>query len=128
MRGRIMTRMFNEIVLAHFQNPHNSGELSDAAAVIEVTNPVCGDVLKLSVRVEQGIITAARFKAQGCVASIAAASVLTDQLTGKSLEDAEKITPGQISDALGGLPPATLHAAQLCCDAVAALIRKSAEG
>ena len=128
MRRRIMARMFNEIVLAHFQNPHNSGELSDATAVIEVTNPVCGDVLKVSVRLDQGIVVAARFKAQGCVASIAAASVLTDQLTGKSLEDAKKITPQVISDSLGGLPPATSHAAQLCCDAVAALIRKSARG
>jgi len=124
VRRRIMPQMFSEIVLAHFQNPRNSGDLSDATAVIEVTNPVCGDVLKLSARLENGVVTAARFKAQGCVASIAAASVLTEQLAGKSLQDAKKITPAQISEALGGLPPTTLHAAQLCCDAVAALLRK----
>ncbi|MGC2330986.1 MAG: iron-sulfur cluster assembly scaffold protein [Candidatus Acidiferrales bacterium] len=116
--------MFNDTILAHFRSPHNPGDLLDATATVEVTNPVCGDVLRLSVRIENGQIAAARFKTQGCVAAIASSSVLTDILVGKSTGEARQITPQQISDALGGLPPATFHAAQLCADAVAALARK----
>ena len=116
--------MFNELVLDHFRNPHNAGELADANGIAEVTNPVCGDILRLSVHINSRKIDAVRFKTQGCVAAIAASSVLTDLLTGKSVDDARAITPQQISDALGGLPPATFHAAQLCCDAVAVALKK----
>jgi nitrogen fixation protein NifU and related proteins len=116
--------MLNEIVLEHFRNPHNAGNLLDASATVEVTNPVCGDTLRLAVRVEGDRISAARFKAQGCVASIASSSVLTDLLTGKTPAEARRITPKQISESLGGLPPATFHAAQLCGDALMALLNK----
>jgi nitrogen fixation protein NifU and related proteins len=116
--------MFSDIVLGHFRNPHNAGDLIGATATAEVTNPVCGDVLRLSVRLESGRIEASRFKAQGCVAAIASSSVLTDLLDGKSLAEARRISPEQISEALGGLPPATFHAAQLCVDAVSAVLRK----
>lgn len=116
--------MFSEALLDHFRNPHNSGDLPDATATVEVANPVCGDVLRLAVRLENGRITAARFRTQGCVASIASSSVVTDLLTGKTPAEARSIMPQHISDALGGLPPATIHAAQLCADAVAALLRK----
>jgi nitrogen fixation NifU-like protein len=116
--------MYTDAVLSHFRNPHNAGDLFDATATVEVTNPVCGDVLRLAVRLSDGKIAEARFKAQGCVAAIASSSVLTDLLAGKSLDEARAVTPQQISDALGGLPPATFHAAQLCCDAVATLLRK----
>lgn len=116
--------MFNQTVLGHFGNPHNAGDLPAASATVEVSNPVCGDVLRLAVRVESGRIVAVRFKTQGCVAAIAAGSVLTDLLTGKTPAEACEITSQQVSDALGGLPPASFHAAQLCTDAVAALARK----
>lgn len=116
--------VFSETVLDHFQNPRNSGDLPDATATVEVSNPVCGDILWLAIRVEKGRIAAARFRAQGCVTSIASSSVLTSLLTGKSATEARGITPQDISDALGGLPPATFHAAQLCADAVAALLGK----
>jgi nitrogen fixation protein NifU and related proteins len=116
--------MFNDAVIDHFRNPRNAGDLPDATATAEVTNPVCGDVLRLSVRMEAGRVAAARFKTQGCVAAIASSSVLTDLLSGKTPAEARSITPLEISDALGGLPPATFHAAQLCTDAVAALLRK----
>jgi nitrogen fixation protein NifU and related proteins len=116
--------MFSDAVLDHFRNPHNAGDLSDPTATVEVTNPVCGDVLRLAVRLESGRITAARFKTQGCVAAIASSSVLTDLLGGKTPAEARSITPDQISNALGGLPPASFHAAQLCTDVVAALTRK----
>lgn len=116
--------MPNDIILEHFRDPHNAGDLADATAIVEVRNPVCGDILRLSVRMEAGRVAAARFKTQGCVAAIACSSVLTDLLTGKSLAEARAITAEQISSALGELPPATLHAAQLCTDALAALLKK----
>ncbi len=119
-----MSIMFSELVLEHFRNPHNAGDLANPTAVVEVTNPVCGDVLRLSVRLEREIVSAARFKTQGCVAAIASSSVLTDLVTGKSLVDLHGITADQISTALGGLPPATYHAAHLCADAVEALLLK----
>ena len=116
--------MYSRAVLAHFGNPHNAGDLADATATVEVSNPVCGDVLKLAVKLESGRITAVRFKTQGCVASIAAGSVLTDLLTGKTRVEAGRITSQQISDELGGLPPASFHAAQLCAEGAAAITRK----
>jgi nitrogen fixation NifU-like protein len=116
--------VFNEIILHHFRAPHNAGDLPDATATIEVTNPVCGDVLRLAVRVEAGRIAAARFKTQGCVAAIACSSALTDMLVGKSAPELCAITPQQISESLGNLPPATFHAAQLCTDAVTTLLKK----
>jgi len=116
--------MFNEAVLDHFRNPRNAGDLPDPTAVVEVTNPVCGDVLKLSARVEAGSIAAASFKAQGCVAAIASSSALTEIMIGKSPQQLSRITANDISQTLGGLPPTTFHAAQLCIDALAALINK----
>jgi len=116
--------MFNEIVLEHFRSPHNAGELPGANAVADVTNPVCGDILRLSVQVENECIIAARFKTQGCVASIASSSMLTDLLIGTRVAEVGAITARKISECLGGLPPATFHAAQLCADAVLALQRK----
>jgi nitrogen fixation NifU-like protein len=114
--------MFNDVVFEHFRNPHNAGDLPGATATVTVVNPVCGDVLRLSVRLEDGRIAEARFKTQGCVASIAASSALTDLLIGKSAAEIGGITPQAVSDALQTLPPATFHAAQLCADAVAAIL------
>ncbi|MGA7914360.1 MAG: iron-sulfur cluster assembly scaffold protein [Candidatus Acidiferrales bacterium] len=111
-------------MLEHFRNPHNAGDLSDATAIVEVTNPVCGDILRLSVRMEADRVAAACFKTQGCVAAIASSSLLTDLLLNKSPAELRALAPQQISAALGGLPPATFHAAQLCTDAVAALLKK----
>lgn len=116
--------MHNELVLQHFRNPHNSGSMEDATATVEAVNPVCGDILRLSVRLENGRIAAARFKTQGCVASIAASSLLTDLLSGKTAAEAGAITAEQISEALGGLPGTTFHAAQLAAEAIAALLRQ----
>ena len=113
--------MFSDKILAHFREPHNAGDLVGASHVAEVTNPVCGDVLRLTIRIEEGKIAAARFKAQGCVPAIAAASAMTDLLVGKTLTEARKIAPAQIATALDGLPLASDHAAELCCDAIAAL-------
>ncbi|MGA7060198.1 MAG: iron-sulfur cluster assembly scaffold protein [Candidatus Acidiferrales bacterium] len=116
--------LFNDTILEHFRNPHNVGDLPDATATVEVTNPVCGDILRLSVRLEAGRVVAARFKTQGCVAAIASSSVLTDLLLGKSAVELRAIASEEISAVLSGLPPATFHAAQLCTGAVAALLTK----
>ncbi len=116
--------MFSQAILEHFQHPHNTGDLLDASTIANVSNPVCGDVLRLSVRIVDGRIEAARFKTQGCVAAIAASSVLTDLLIGKTPAEARSITAQQVSDALEGLPPATFHAAQLCIDAVSAILKQ----
>lgn len=125
LQGLFYTRrVFTDSLIEHFRNPHNVGDLPGATAIVDVTNPICGDVLRLSARIENGRIAEAKFKTQGCTASIASSSVLTDLLIGKSPAEARAISPEEISQALGGLPPATFHAAQLCTDAVAALVRK----
>jgi nitrogen fixation protein NifU and related proteins len=117
-------RMFSPAVIDHFEHPRNVGELSDASAVIEVTNPVCGDVLRLSVKREGDLITAARFKTQGCVTAIASSSCLTEMIVGGTVAEATQINFEQISAALGGLPPATMHGAQLAVDAIRAILAK----
>ena len=119
--------MLNEKILEHFRNPPNAGNLPDATAVVEVSNPVCGDTMRLSVVVRVGGVAEARFKTQGCVASIAAGSALTDLMTGNPLSALHDITAQKISEALGELPPTTMHAAELAMDALAALLQKIAE-
>ena len=114
--------MFTEIVLDHFRNPRNAGELPGATAIVEVSNPVCGDILKLSAQVLDGRIAAVRFLCRGCTTAIACASLLTEQLSNRSLDEVRSITAESLSAALGGLPPATFHGAQLAADAVRALL------
>jgi len=116
--------MYSAAVLDHFKNPRNAGEVVDATAVAEVTNPVCGDILRLSVRVADGRVTEARFKAQGCVTAIACSSWLAEWMQNKTLDELRQLTAQQVSDALGGLPPATAHGSQLACDALEALLRE----
>jgi nitrogen fixation NifU-like protein len=118
--------MFSEAVLDHFRNPRNAGELPGATATVEVSNPVCGDILKLSARIVDGHIAEARFLCRGCTTSIACASVLTEHLSSRSLADVRSITAETLSEALGGLPPATFHGAHLAADAARALIQNLA--
>ena len=116
--------MFSEAVLDHFRNPRNAGELPGATAVVEVTNPVCGDVLKLFARFESGRIAEARFLCRGCTTAIACASLLTEQLRNVTPAEARTITADSLSAALGSLPQATFHGAQLAADAVTALLQQ----
>ena len=116
--------MFSETVLDHFRNPRNAGELPGATVVVEVTNPVCGDVLKLFARFESGRIGEARFLCRGCTTAIACASLLTEQLSNVTLTEARAITADSLSSSLGGLPSATFHGAQLAADGVATLLKK----
>lgn len=116
--------MFSEAVIEHFRNPRNAGELRNPDAVVEVNNPVCGDILKLFVRVEGDRIAEVRFLCRGCTTAIACASWLTEELHNSKPGDIGAITADSISQALGDLPPATRHGAQLAADAVRALQRK----
>ena len=120
--------MFSEAVLDHFRNPRNAGELQDATAAVEVTNPVCGDVLKLSLRVVDSRIQEARFLCRGCTTAIACASLLTEQLRGLTTGEMRAVTAESLSQALGGLPAATFHGAQLAADAAAAVLQKISAG
>ena len=116
--------MFTEAVLDHFRHPRNAGELPDATASVEVSNPVCGDVLKLAARVEDGRVVEARFLCRGCTTAIACASLLTERLRRRTLGEARSLSAEELSRALGGLPPATFHGAQLAAEALAALLAK----
>lgn len=114
--------LYSAAVLEHSAHPRNFGELPDATNTVEAMNPVCGDELRLAVRVEDGRIAAARFYSRGCKAAIASASLLTEMMTGKTIEEIREITAEQISQALGGLPGATRHGSQLAEDALDTLL------
>ncbi len=114
--------MHSERLLDHFRNPRNSGELAPPAVKVDVSNPACGDMLRLWARFENDRVAEARFQTRGCTASIAAASALTEWMIGKSRTDLQALTPAMIEDALGGLEPASKHAAVLCVDGVKRLV------
>ena len=120
----ILQQMFTDAVLDHFRNPRNAGQLPDADATVEVSNPVCGDILRLAVRMEANRIAQARFLCRGCTTAIACASFLTEQLLTRTIDESRSLTPESISAALGGLPATTLHGAQLAADALRALEQK----
>ncbi|MDD3626856.1 MAG: Fe-S cluster assembly scaffold protein NifU [bacterium] len=109
---------YNKKVMEHFSNPHNMGELENPDGVGEVGNPVCGDMMKISIKVEDGIITDIKFLTFGCVAAIATSSVTTTLVKGKTLDEAEKITRKAVADALEGLPPIKMHCSNLASDAL----------
>lgn len=116
--------MFTPQVLDHFANPRCAGELAGATASVEVSNPACGDILQLAVRIEAGQIAEARFLARGCVTSIACGSYLAETVQGMTAAEARSITAESIATALGGLPPATFHGSQLARDALEALLAR----
>ena len=110
--------MYSATLLGHFQNPRNVGELPPPAIVVEVTNPACGDIMRLSLLIGDGNIAEVRFKTRGCTAAIACGSALTELAKGKSVEAAAQITSADVTSAVGGLPPASGHAAILATDAL----------
>lgn len=109
--------------LDHFQNPRHVGELPTPAQLVSVSNPICGDELRLSVRWDGERVAEAAFKTRGCTASIAAGSALTEWLVGRSRAQIGALRASDIDAALGGLPPESKHAASLCLDAVRAILR-----
>ena len=114
--------MHSARLLEHFQNPRNAGELAPPAVKVDVSNPACGDMLRLWVRFENDRVAEARFQTRGCTASIAASSALTEWMIGKSRGELRGLTAAVIEEALGGLEPASKHAAVLCADGVKRLI------
>jgi nitrogen fixation NifU-like protein len=115
--------MYPAALLDHFQNPRNVGDLGPPAITVEVSNPACGDILRLSVRFEDGVAREVRYKVRGCTASIAAGSALTEWIAGKSRADLAEFQPAIVDDAVGGLPAASKHAAALCAEGIRALLR-----
>lgn len=110
--------MYNEKVMDHFQNPRNVGEIENADGVGQVGNPVCGDIMKISIKVENGVIVDCKFKTFGCGAAVATSSQVTEMVIGKTLEEAKQITNKMVAEELGGLPPAKMHCSNLAADAL----------
>ena len=119
--------MYSEVFLDHFKNPRNVGELSPPAVTVEISNPACGDILRLSARFEEGRAAEVRYKVRGCTAAIASGSALTEWMTGKSREELAGLSAATVESAVGGLIPESKHAAVLCVDGVRALL-KAASG
>ncbi len=113
--------MYGERVLEHFRHPRNVGELPAPAISVEVSNPACGDVLRLSARIDAGRVAEARFRCQGCTASVAAGSVLTGLVQGKTREELASLTAAAVEQALDGLSAESRHASVLAADAARAL-------
>lgn len=114
--------MYPERLIDHFQNPRNIGELPPPAVTVEVSNPACGDILRLSARFEAGIAVQVCYKVRGCTASIAAGSALTEWMTGRHRDEIAAFRPAIVDEAVGGLPAASRHAGVLCADAVKRLL------
>ena len=109
---------YSDIVMDHFMNPRNMGEIENADAVGEVGNPACGDVMKLYLKIEDGKIVDAKFKTFGCGAAIASSSITTEMIKGKTIDEALKISNEAVAQALGGLPPAKQHCSVLAAEAL----------
>jgi nitrogen fixation protein NifU and related proteins len=115
--------MYSNIVMDHFKNPRNVGEIENADGIGEVGNPVCGDMMNVFIKVENDKIADIKFKTFGCGAAIAVSSMLTELAKGKTLDEAMKITNQDVADALGGLPQNKLHCSNLGADALHAAIK-----
>jgi nitrogen fixation NifU-like protein len=114
--------MYSSQLLDHFEHPRNPGDVANADATAQVENPACGDILQLSVKVAQGHIAEIRFLAKGCVPAMACGSVLTELVSGMTLEAARGLRREEIVHAVGGLPEASAHASHLAIDALAAVL------
>lgn len=114
--------MYSEKVMDHFSNPRNVGEIEDANGTGTVGNPACGDIMKLSIKVENDVITDVKFKTFGCGAAIATSSMVTELVKGKGLNEAEQISNSTVAEALDGLPPVKMHCSNLAADALHAAI------
>jgi len=116
--------MYSPQLLDHFQHPRNAGDLPAADAQARVENPVCGDVLEVAIRVDGDRIEAIGFRAKGCVPAMACGSAMTELAKGKSVLEARTISRDDIEAAVGDLPPASGHAAQLAIDALQMVLRQ----
>jgi nitrogen fixation NifU-like protein len=110
--------MYSEKVMDHFMNPRNVGEIENPDGVGEEGNPTCGDAMKLTIKVEDGIITDIKFKTFGCGAAIAVSSMITEMAKGKTIDEALTITKEAVANELEGLPPQKMHCSNLGADAL----------
>ncbi len=110
--------IYSEKVLDHFANPRNVGEIENADGVGEVGNAKCGDIMKMYLKIDNGIITDVKFKTFGCGAAIATSSMATELIKGKPIEDALKLTNKAVVEALDGLPPVKIHCSVLAEEAI----------
>jgi len=115
--------MYSAELLDHFEHPRNAGELPDAIARARIENPACGDIIELTASIVDGHIHDIRFRAKGCVPAMACASAITELAKGKSVEQARAIAKQDVVTVVGGLPPASGHAAQLAVDALRAVLK-----
>ena len=109
---------YSGIVMEHFQNPRNVGEIKDADGVGKVGNPVCGDLMFVYIKVKDDVLTDVKFKTFGCGAAIATSSMVTDLARGKTLDEALNISRADVAKQLGGLPPIKMHCSNLAADAL----------
>lgn len=116
--------MYSKQVLDHFEHPRFAGELPEATVRVDVENPACGDRLQLTLRIEAEQIVEIRFKAKGCVPSMACASRLAEMVNGMRVRDAQALTREELVESLGGLPEASTHAGFLAMDALAEALRR----
>ncbi len=114
--------LYSEKVLDHFSNPRNVGEIEDADGVGEVGNAKCGDIMKMYIKVDNGIVTDVKFKTFGCGAAVATSSMATELIKGKPIEDVLKLTNKAVVEALDGLPPVKLHCSVLAEQAIKAAL------
>lgn len=117
-----MNTQYSDKVMEHFMSPHNVGEIPDADGIGNVGNPVCGDIMKMYIKVDNGIISDVKFKTFGCGAAIATSSMATDLIKGKTIEEALALTNNAVAEALGGLPPVKMHCSVLAEEAVRSAI------
>ena len=118
MAERLSPDVYSEVLIDHFQNPRNAGAMEDADAEAYVTNPVCGDSLRIFLKFEDGVIARASFLSSGCPASIATSSAATELVVGRTPEDAATLSRDDYADAVGGLPKAKIHCSVLAASAV----------
>lgn len=114
--------LYNEKVIEHFKNPRNVGEMENPDGIGHVGNPVCGDIMEVYIKVNDGTIVDARFKTFGCVAAIATSSMVTEMVKGKSVEEALELSNRAVAEALDGLPPAKMHCSVLAEEALRSAI------
>ena len=114
--------MYTEQVMDHFSNPRNVGEMEYADGEGTVGNAKCGDIMRMYIKVDDGVITDAKFKTFGCGAAIATSSITTEMVKGKTLQEALQLTNEAVAEALGGLPPVKMHCSMLAEEAIKAAI------
>ena len=114
--------MYSSKVMEHFRDPHNVGAVENADGIGKVGNPVCGDIMELTVKVDDGIITDAKFRTFGCGAAIATSSMVTELVKGKTIDEALEISNKAVVEALGGLPPVKMHCSVLAEQALKSAI------